>query len=178
MGKFYSVELKLVNEYRKEAPVNVKALAQALGLDVRFTSMEKEMSGRLLHNAPDRYVIEVNANHPETRQRFTIAHELGHYMLHRGIIEDGVNDSRAYRTMSGTPYYNSKIGVNEETEANRFAANVLMPYELIEQLQKEGLAEAQKLAARLNVSKRAMEIRLDGINRYRPMEQNMMRQGL
>lgn len=52
----------------------------------------------MLERVGDTFLITVAANDPLTRQRFTLAHELGHYMLHRTLIGDGLDDDRAYRS--------------------------------------------------------------------------------
>jgi Zn-dependent peptidase ImmA (M78 family) len=106
------------------------------------------------------YLITVNAIDSLTRQRFTTAHELGHYMLHRDRIGDGIADDRAYRSTSSSKYRNTRIGPRQETQANTFAANVLMPFDLIERLKREGYSTPGELAKRLAVSEQAMSIRL------------------
>lgn len=111
--------------------------------------------------ANDHFLITVNAIDPPTRQRFTTAHELGHYMLHRDRIGDGIADDRAYRSTSSGRYHNTRIGPREETQANTFAANLLMPYELIEKLKADGITTPHALADRLQVSEQAMCIRLN-----------------
>jgi Zn-dependent peptidase ImmA (M78 family) len=106
------------------------------------------------------YIIRVNRNEARERQRFTIAHELAHYLLHRDVIDnspDGITDNVLYR--SGAP---ERI----EYEANRLAADLVMPMGLIEKRLKDDFggvvteATIESLAASFEVSKAAMEIRL------------------
>ena len=94
------------------------------------------------------------------RKRFTAAHELGHYIYHRDRIGSGVNDNRKYRGIPHAPLYNDAIQAKEETEANRFAANLLMPKHLIDKLKKDGIESVEDLARSLGVSRDAMRIRL------------------
>lgn len=158
----FSDQLERINEFRKSAPVRVEPLAHALGVPVKYAFLPTEVSGMLERvNDDDVYQITVNAGDPLTRKRFTIAHELGHFMLHRYLLGDGIDEDRAYRSIAGGKYKNTKIGPREETEANKFAANLLMPYELVEKLKKEdGLTTAKELAQRLEVSVHAMSIRM------------------
>src|SRR5208282_4373426 len=65
------------------APIPVEELANALKIDVRYSEGSDDVSGALIRNA-DAVVIAVNSAQHENRQRFTIAHELGHFLLHRG----------------------------------------------------------------------------------------------
>jgi predicted transcriptional regulator len=148
-----------IKRAQRVAPVDVIGLATDLGLDVRPVYLDEKVSGELEHLGNGRYIIYVNAHHAQTRQRFTIAHELGHYLYHRDLIGSGVGDDTAYRSTIVTKYFNTRIGPAQETEANRFAANLLMPYHLIEQLRAEGL-DRKTMAARLQVSEHALAIRL------------------
>ena len=158
----YADELRLINDFRESAPVNVRGLASALGLEVHDAYLDDEISG-MIERSGDTYKITVNTVHPSTRQRFTIAHELGHYMMHRGLIGDGVDDDRAYRSTHDGKYHNTAIGPKEETEANKFAASLLMPMNLIEMLRVEGFKTPASLAHHLDVSEHAMRIRVGAI---------------
>lgn len=157
-----SDQFELINRFRSRAPVDVEALAEALGVDVAYAYLESDTSGMLERLSNGRgYRITVNALDPATRQRFTIAHELGHYMLHRQIVGDGVDDDRAYRSTNVGRYHNTAIGPKQETEANRFAANVLMPRDLIEKVaERKGTHSPADLAREFGVSEHAMSIRL------------------
>lgn len=154
-----SDEYEIINRYRKSAPVDVEALASSLSVPVHYAFLSSEISG-MIERFGAGYRITVNAIDPITRKRFTIAHELGHYMLHRSLIGDGVDDDRAYRSTALGKYHNTAIGPRQETEANKFAANLLMPYHLINRLQDEDVRDPADLAKRLGVSRHAMCIRL------------------
>jgi Zn-dependent peptidase ImmA (M78 family) len=152
--------IQAIKRAQASVPVNVIGLALDLGVKINTVWFEdSDVSGELVKTSSDTYEINVNGSHPLTRQRFTIAHELGHFIYHRHLIGDGVTDSRAYRSTAGHRYYNPRIGPRQETEANRFAASLLMPYELIEDLQDEGLDERQ-IASVLQVSEQALAIRM------------------
>jgi len=150
--------IDLLKRAQASAPVNVDGLAEDLGLAVRKTWLDDDISGEIVR-AQDRYEVNLNARDAETRQRFTLAHEIGHFLYHRDLIGDGLDDDRAYRSTNKGRYFNTRIGPTHETEANKFAANLLMPWPLIEEMQALGLSRKQ-MAARLKVSEHAMAIRL------------------
>ncbi|MFD2258949.1 ImmA/IrrE family metallo-endopeptidase [Chelativorans composti] len=130
----YSEQLALIRKFKSHAPVDVEGLANALGVKVSYANLRPETSGMIERIGDDRFRIVVNANHPRTRQRFTIAHELGHYMLHRHLIGEGIEDNRAYRSSCDGVYRNREIGPSQETEANKFAVSVLMPEHLMAEI--------------------------------------------
>src|SRR5262245_25774318 len=63
-------------------PVAVDDVAEALGIAVRKQPLEENVSAVLVLKPGGRPVIGVNAHHHTNRQRFSIAHEIGHYVLH------------------------------------------------------------------------------------------------
>ena len=89
---------------RRGAPVNVEGLALELGLKVhRDASMVPEISGKIMKASPPMggpagYAIFVNYTHSRGRQRFTIAHEIAHFVLHRDLIGDGIADDALYKS--------------------------------------------------------------------------------
>ncbi|MCF1505639.1 ImmA/IrrE family metallo-endopeptidase [Afifella sp. H1R] len=156
-----SEQYEVINRFRERHPVDVEGLAYALGVPVHYAFLPESISGMVEPRDGGRFEIVVNANHPRTRQRFTLAHELGHYMLHRHLIGTGVGDDCAYRSTDTGKYRNRRIGPREETQANKFAASVLMPNKLIESLQKSGVNGPSQMAKLLDVSEHAMHIRMD-----------------
>jgi len=145
----------VLDEFTRDIPVKVGALAKALGLRVVIASLPLNISG-LIQPDEDGYVIKVNRFESKGRQRFTIAHEIAHYLLHRDKISSGVVDSVLYR---------SKLSSRAEAEANKLAADIVMPKEaVLEALQDHSgrMEEAviSDLASQFGVSRQAMEIRL------------------
>lgn len=150
---------ELLDRYLAEYPVKLGRLAKELGVSIKVASMSTGVSGQIKKEA-DQYVIRVNRHEARERQRFTIAHELAHFLLHRPVIDsspDGIKDNVLYR--SGEP---ERI----EFEANRLAADIVMPRRLVEQVLQDDFdgvvteATIESLATRFQVSKAAMEIRL------------------
>ncbi len=111
-------------------------------------------------------VIGVNSLHHSNRQRFTIAHECGHLRLHEGQT---VYVDESFR-INHRDEVSAKATNPEEIEANRFAAELLMPYRMIKedlsQLQfdiEEDESELMQLADRYGVSLQALTLRISSI---------------
>jgi Zn-dependent peptidase ImmA (M78 family) len=129
----------------------------------REESEDQDLSGFLLRDTRrNAAVIGVNKNHHPHRQRFTIAHEIGHLLLHN-VDELHVDrrDALVVQKRDGT---SSTGAVLEEREANFFAAELLLPRTLLEQdldaiavLDDEAV---KRLASRYEVSVQAMTLRL------------------
>jgi Zn-dependent peptidase ImmA (M78 family) len=103
-----------------EPPVNPIELAKICNVSVHFANFSDE-SGKIsgFYDAADAAII-VNRNEPPLRQTFTIAHELGHKILH----EDWAKTTE-YKVLLRDPDTNRQDF--REKEANAFAANLLMP---------------------------------------------------
>jgi Zn-dependent peptidase ImmA (M78 family) len=146
------------------APVQVREIAIALDLQVQYEPAEDELSGFLLRDlSRQKAIIGVNKDHLPNRQRFTIAHELGHYLLHdQGKLH--VDRRFQIQLRDG----NSSKGESEdEKEANLFAAELLMPVNFVQQdlakvegVDLESDAIIAELAKKYEVSIQAMSFRL------------------
>ena len=145
----------IIRQKQQNFSVETLPLAKDLGLSVyKVDGWKDDLSGMIKREIDGRstsYSIYVNKNHPTTRRRFTIAHEIAHFLLHKDFINDGIVDDGLYR--SGLP---SAI----ETEANNLAAAILMPWNLINEAMKDGHSTIPLLAKALNVSKSTMSIRM------------------
>ncbi|MBF9059104.1 ImmA/IrrE family metallo-endopeptidase [Rhodobacterales bacterium HKCCSP123] len=149
----------ILSAARRTIPVPVTSLPARLGIGLKSAFLPAGISG-MLERDRGSFLVTINALDPDTRQRFTLAHELGHYMLHRHLVGDGLDDDRAYRSTEAGKYHNTLIGPKEETEANKFAANLLMPREAIMR-ERDRLGDNVVEMARLfGVSEQAMSIRL------------------
>jgi len=158
---------EVINNYRRSAPVDVAGLIRALGIKLKVARVAENVSGMIELDEDGKYLITINEDDSTTRQRFSMAHELGHYIYHRNKIGKGIADDRMYRSTDIGRYYNNSIGKAEETQANQFAANLLMPMDLIDSLKEKISPDtpdreiAKELAHRLEVSEQAMCIRLN-----------------
>lgn len=148
----------------KTAPVPLEKIAKALGASVRYSPFDDELSGMVFikDGVP---IIGVNSLHHPNRQRFTIAHELGHLELHREMITSEVHVDKGFPVLMRNAV--SAIGTDQiEIQANQFAAELLMPRELIEKaldgkkfdIDDDGPIE--ELAKKFRVSKQALEYRI------------------
>lgn len=154
--------LRLEFDVADEVLPDLETIAAAKGAEVLYERMASDVSGMLIRER-DRIIIGVNATHPPSRQRFTVAHELGHLLLHPGrpLVVDAVRiNLRDSRSSLATDL--------EEIEANAFAAELLMPRALVLR-QFRALADAgtdsvkqaiHDLAYGFGVSDQAMEYRL------------------
>lgn len=145
-------------------PVPVEELAISLGADLQYESYEGEVSGMLYRPVEGDPVIGVNSMHPPTRQRFTVAHEIGHLVMHKGqpmFIDRFVRVN-----------WRNGESANDEVEANAFAAELLMPRTFVARevervLSKRRNVTAQRLATELastfDVSAEAMQYRLGNL---------------
>ena len=107
------------------APIPVEKIARSLGARLRFSPLDDELSGMIYVKA-DTPIIGVNSQHHPNRRRFTIAHEIGHLVLHRAEIIDHVHVDKRFPVLMRNA--NSATGTERmEIEANQFAAELLMP---------------------------------------------------
>src|SRR6266481_2262323 len=145
---------QLLRKHRiKNPPVPVDKIAESLGATVRYSPFEGELAGMLVR-ANGQLIIGVNSLHHVNRQRFTIAHECGHLLLHEG---EEIHIDRTFRINKRNE--SSSLAVDaDEIEANRFAAEVLMPFDMImadlreHEIDVENEQELKQLAHRYQVS--------------------------
>lgn len=106
-------------------PVPVDQVAQQCGAEIRYAPYEGEMSGLLFNNG-DRIIIGLNSSDTKVRQRFAIAHELGHLALH------GDKELHVDRTFSSTRGKGAAMKIDQvESDANDFAVRMLIPMSMI-----------------------------------------------
>ena len=156
---------RLLSQHRvRSAPVDVKELAAALGVEVQETPAEDDLSGFLYRDRKRKSaVIGVNADHHPNRRNFTAAHELGHFLLHDF---DDIHVDREFKVWLRSDASSQGTDV-EEKEANLFAAELLMPaHFLAHDVEKIGTIDLldeevlQELARKYEVSTQAMTFRL------------------
>ena len=132
--------------------VNITQLAYKLGLNV-YSSVMSKTSGYIKYEGSSKNIY-VNSLDSVRRQRFTIAHELGHFLLHNQLLE---------KQGGSVLYRNENRGILEE-QANSCAAALLMPRSMVKSLfNRTSLPISEKvfeLANNFNVSVEAMYVRL------------------
>ncbi len=147
----------------KKPAVPLEKILKKLKIDLKYGDLG-DVSG-LLVRSDVAAMIGVNIDHAQVRQRFTIAHELGHYLLHAGLSAHFDKDYRVnYRSAESSEATNV-----EEIEANFFAASLLMPRRFLEAddalVAVDNDAEVEKLAKKYIVSRHAMSLRLANVYR-------------
>lgn len=160
-----------VDEVLKETemfsiPIKIIAIANFYGFQVYSIPMDDNISGMIvsdkenISNLNSNKVIVVNANHSQARKRFTIAHELGHY-----ILQGKPAECYAHR--------DSGVYSPEEKDANSFASALLMPEKDVKndvQYLKETYGDknasaiVMDIANKFNVSVNAAEVRIKKLN--------------
>ena len=89
----------------------------------------------LLHVTPEGGCILVRADDPIVRRRFSAAHELGHYLMHfrpESLTDDEITDDEPAAIIGGDGGGDDAVALDErEQQANRFAAELLMPEPLV-----------------------------------------------
>lgn len=149
------------------APVDVVAVASALGLQILREDLEDDVSGLLISKSSSATIV-VRKHDAPVRRRFTIAHEIGHFVLQHHLqrnelVHTDDQEQVIYRSPRAYP------GMDPiEVQANQFAAALLMPTRLI----RHHLAQTPRplseqvvndLSLRFEVSAQAMTIRLTGM---------------
>jgi Zn-dependent peptidase ImmA (M78 family) len=137
-------------------PVDPIQIAQRLGVKVYTAGLDAGVAGMFRKRSGLDPEIFVNGSDSLNRQRFTVAHELGHYVKHVAAGEENWEhvDYRDALSGQGTD--------SDEIFANQFAASLLMPREKVVRLRGEGYGPAA-LAAEFGVSEEAMNFRLTNL---------------
>ncbi len=156
MMRTYPEKMEIVRQHQQKAPVQTVPLARALGLNVyHVPNWDSGLSGKIMKSAEyggdSGYAVFVNQGHHENRRRFTTAHEIAHFILHQDAIGDGITDDGLYR---------SRLSNAVEAQANRLAADILMPWHLLNTYIDSGTTNVDELARIFRVSPSSMAIRL------------------
>ncbi|MCX6592310.1 MAG: ImmA/IrrE family metallo-endopeptidase [Acidobacteria bacterium] len=152
-----SDQRNMIEAFQQYAPVNVTELAESLGLKVwEDDELPVGVSGKICLDSEfggsSGYSVIVRASDPFVRRRFTVAHEIAHFLLHKDKIGASLTDDGMYRSRN--------LSTWEEVEANQLAADILMPMPLISRYINSVGADPATLAALFKVSEQAMRIRL------------------
>lgn len=136
-------------------PLDVEGLCKLLNIDVAYADdLSADVSGKLTKTETG-WLCIVNANHHSTRQRFTIAHELAHYILHRNQQSNFIDST----------YFRKEDSINTmEYEANAFAADLLMPRASFQYFTRNISNDINKVAAHFGVSPLAVSVRSKQLN--------------
>lgn len=133
----------------KNGNVDVQSIATHENIKIVYERLDSSVSG-YLKQVDGIWVIGVNCLHNPKRQRFTIAHELGHYHMHKDknlMFED-------------TTFFRNTDNTSIEYSANEFAANLLMPEDQVKKRIDAGVKNIETLAEFFNVSLAAIKYRV------------------
>ena len=137
---------KILKRYSVEnPPVSIHEIAKSEGFIIKLLDQPKEFSG-ILHR--ETKSIGVNQNHHMYRQRFSIAHEMGHYYLEHpevrklNYLDNGDELKKIY-----------------DAEADEFAGEILVPREMLKKKVKQHKTVGE-LATRFFVSTTVMSIQI------------------
>lgn len=167
-----TVDLLKAHNLLKQA-VDLDALAEALDISVKYQSLQDGFSAFLLikDGKPTAFV---NSDHHPNRRRFSLAHEIGHFVLHhRQAKQDHLFLDKSLTLYTRKDHHTSE-NYKMEREANEFAASLLMPQELIEkyvakhELNIEDEFDVSRLALAFGVSEQALQIRLSHLGLAEP----------
>lgn len=154
-------------------PISPEKIALNLGLEIVNRNLSDDVSGALVLKEDSQPIIVVNSSHSPVRKRFTIAHELGHFLLKHG--RDGLFIDRSEHFI----FRNEVSATGEkrqEVEANAFAAALLMPEKMVRTEMEElsnigieihdeaGLELIKTLAKKFNVSSTSMTFRIANLS--------------
>ncbi|HDS1650390.1 TPA: ImmA/IrrE family metallo-endopeptidase [Stenotrophomonas maltophilia] len=134
-------------------PCSVEGIAKTLGIRIVYEPMDQEMSG-FLERRMDGWVAGINSYHHHVRQRFTLAHEIAHFVLHRDHQNEFKDQTFARRKSDPNAM---------ERQADSFAANLLMPESAVRSAIDRGLRNLNDLALQFEVSSLAMRFRLESL---------------
>ena len=130
--------------------VNIEKLIKSRGVLIIYDDALESAKSGYLKRVNGTWVIGVNKKHNRKRQRFTLAHEFAHYILHKN--EDTVfEDEILFRDNNLTSI---------EYAANRFAAELLMPQEIFEKSIIKGETSLEDLSNKFDVSTLAVKNRV------------------
>lgn len=156
----------LMQETNSSVPVDLERIAEHLQILIRREAFNGDISG-FLFRQNDKAAIVVNRRQSKARQRFTIAHEIGHYLLDHKKNEIHVDRAFVLKFRRGQPAGSDP----EEIQANAFAAALLMPRDAlsadIKSFERNGVIDdttIQTLADKYGVSIQALLIQLATID--------------
>lgn len=159
-GAKTAAEAMLVTAWHgdQHLPVDPIRIARRLGIDVHATILDPTVSGAIVKEPGRDPSILLSESDSPNRQRFTCAHEIGHFVRRSGATNEATEfeyvDLRAVLAAEGTN--------DEEIFANAFAANLLMPERRVREFHDRGLSAVQ-MSLEFDVSVDAVTFRLKNL---------------
>lgn len=159
-----------VSGYYTHTILDLDAVCDVNNIQILEGKFEDDNQSGALINENGKWQIVVNEDHPISRKRFTIAHELGHYFAVQGesiqaeiYLEEQNNVIRDYALMKRTDEVDEGT-YPVERQANMIAAAILMPDHLVQKLYDQiPRPSVSELASEFGVSEIAMENKLQSM---------------
>lgn len=144
-----------------DVPVDPLKVAKALGIKVMNAVFSQPNKSGAVAKRGQEYSIFLNTNEPPSRKRFTIAHEIGHRLLHMSSSEDSefIDTEDNFRTAEAIDSEIWDADRRREWEANAFAGALLMNEALLKE-KWQACKDSSYLAWMFQVSETAMVVRL------------------
>lgn len=139
--------------------IDLDAIAWTLGIAVRYRPLEK--CEATIAGSARRAIVSVNSGAIPTRRRFSLAHEIGHWQLHRGrLLFCGESDI-------GNPAHSA---LNPESQADRFASDLVLPPYMfksrVTKVKRPTLAAVREVADEFGVSDTATLLKLIDMDQF------------
>lgn len=155
IGKPAQCAENLINELciSSARDIDVEAIAFDSGIDVLYESLNG--CEATLVGFGGNAIATISPSSSRGRERFSVAHEIGHWLLHRG---------KSFRCRADDIVQNYSADIQLEKEADEFASHLLMPTAIfqpaIKATNRPGLNDLQEIAKIFEVSLQAVSIRL------------------
>jgi len=159
---------KIINRFGITKPhIPVEEIAKKLGAQVIKQESDDNHSG-MIYSDSHGVIIGVNKEHSENRKRFTIAHEIGHMIMHSHLLEGEVHIDKGFGVRLNRDKRSSLGEDLLEIQANKFAAELLMPKAMIKKDIKDLYVDISRdmdehikaLAKKYKVSQQAMSFKI------------------
>lgn len=151
----------LDGSWDQRIPVNVEQICRACGVTTYKCIMPADLSGMIVKRASERDAKAfIDKEEPGVRQRFILAHELGHFIERTVIAKDdeyGFGEGRMYGR-------GEKDYFPHEFFADEFAGAILMPESRVEEFRSAG-KDLAIMAQLFDVPVSAMRMRLGNLRR-------------
>lgn len=152
-------EKRIIMKYQNDLPVKLGLIAKEFGIEVKRATLSANISGQI-KETDGKVTVKINRHDTKERQRYTLAHEISHFLLHRDLLLEGITDDVLYRSSQSSAI---------EKEADRLAADIVMPMHKVESLmkkysrEKKGALLIEALADELGVSTTALGYRIEKV---------------
>ncbi|MFG6080474.1 ImmA/IrrE family metallo-endopeptidase [Paracoccus litorisediminis] len=148
--------------------VDVEGIVRDLGIILKPSEiLPIGIHGRLVMDI-DGWEMHLNRQDSDLRRRYTMAHMIGHWVMHQDLLGMGLCEGEDYSQDPLDDYANEEIGRAEEENANVFASELLLPAGLVLPLAEKANMSLGEAAKRLRCSVSGLQIRMEVFERGAP----------